>query len=101
MSMLRIMGCDQEAVGLGLWRCQVNLRREFGVVWIGEGSVVHTLGWRVVLVGIGFLEGEAIEPGGRYFWGISWRVVGKSPGLLRLGKGGAIVTAEPIGERGE
>lgn len=101
MSMLKIMGCGQDVVGLGLRRCQVNLRREFGVVWIGEESVVHTLGWRVVLVGIGFLEGGAREPGGRYFWVISWPVVGKSPGLLRLGKGGAIVTVEVIRERRE
>jgi hypothetical protein len=66
--MLRIMGCGQEVVGLGLWRCQVNLRREFGVVWIGLESVVQTLGWRVVIVGIGFLEGGTRELGGRYFW---------------------------------
>jgi hypothetical protein len=49
-------------MGLGLWRCQDNLRRDLGVVMIGEEMVVQILGWRVVIVGI------AMRGGGRTAW---------------------------------
>ena len=49
-------GADQTC-GEALWRCQVKLRREDGVVTIGEERVVQILGWRVVLVGMGTCVG--------------------------------------------
>jgi hypothetical protein len=58
MSMLMIIGCDHAVWGLGLWRCQVNLSEERGVVRIGEERFVQILGWRVVIVGIFVLGGD-------------------------------------------
>jgi hypothetical protein len=83
-SMLKFMGGDQ-VCGVGLCRCQVNLRIEEGEAKMGEESIVQILGW-------GGIDVVAIVPrngcGGVACGGgwVSDAVVG-GPSLLSLADG--------------